>query len=200
MKGVKNVVKNRVLFCNIAYMKYYSGITETDTPINGGRYVNEENDAMEKYNFLVCSDGLCRGFVETSHSNGYKAKYSKPRRIRIERIDGEFKNKEAVDGVTVIFFAKAPKGEHIVVGWYENATVYRERRRYQGREYNITAKAIGCKLIDWKNRNYVVPKGPMQKKKYGVGAGQSNIWYADKTQLDKEFVKKTLEYINNLSV
>ena len=51
------------------------------------------------------------------HSNGYKAKYSKPRRIRIERIDGEFKNKEAVDGVTVIFFAKAPKGEHIVVGW-----------------------------------------------------------------------------------
>ena len=98
MKGVKNVVKNRVLFCNIAYMKYYSGITETDTPINGGRYVNEENDAMEKYNFLVCSDGLCRGFVETSHSNGYKAKYSKPRRIRIERIDGEFKNKEAVDG------------------------------------------------------------------------------------------------------
>lgn len=192
--------ENRVLFCNVAYMKYYSGITETDTPINGGRYVIEENDATEKYNFLVCSDGLCRGFVETSHSNGYKATDSKPRRIRIERIDGEFKNREAINGVTVIFFAKAPKGEHAVVGWYENATVYRERRRHQGREYNLTAKAIDCKLVDWKNRNFIIPKGPKQKKIYGVGAGQNNIWYANKTQLDREFVEKTLEYLHKVSI
>lgn len=181
-------------------MKYYKGITENDIPINGGKYVDEELDATEKYNFLVCSDGYCRGFVETSHSNGYKDRDSKPKKLKIERIDNAFKNKDSIDGVMVIFFAKPDKGEHIIVGWYENATVYRERQWYKGREYNLVADARDCKLIDYDSRWFIIPKGPKQKKKYGVGAGQSNVWYADKSNLDSEFVEKVLNYIDELNM
>ena len=195
-KGEFDLSKRRVLFCNVAYMKYYIGITEDDFPINGGKYVNEEFDATEKYNFFECSDGYCRGFVETSHINGYKAKDSEPRKLKIERIDSAYKNKDSINGVTVIFFAKPDKGEHVIVGWYENATVYRERQYYNGREYNIIAKYRDCNLIKHFDRNFVIPKGPKQKKKYGVGAGQSNIWYADKNELDREFVEKVINYIN----
>lgn len=42
----------RILFCNIAYMKYYKGIFRgIDEPRYGGEYVLRENDAAEKYNF-----------------------------------------------------------------------------------------------------------------------------------------------------
>ena len=173
--------ERRVLFCNIAYMKYYSGITKEDMPVNGGRYVREESDAMEKYNFLPCDDGLCRGYVEVSHVNGYKAKDGRPKRIGI-------------------FFAKPDKGEHVIVGWYENATVYRNYQLYKGRFYNIAAKADDCKLIEYNNRNFIIPKGPKDNKRYGFSAGQSNIWYADRTDAEKEFREKVLKYIHKLDM
>lgn len=41
-----------IIFCNIAYMKYYKGIIDgVDEPVNGGAYVQETNDAHEAYNF-----------------------------------------------------------------------------------------------------------------------------------------------------
>ena len=192
--------ERRVLFCNIAYMKYYRGITKEDMPVNGGRYVREESDAMEKYNFLSCDDGLCRGYVEVSHVNGYKAKDGRPKRIGIERIDNNFKDKDAIDGMIVIFFAKPDKGEHVIVGWYENATVYRNYQLYKGRFYNIAAKADDCKLIEYNNRNFIIPKGPKDNKRYGFSAGQSNIWYADRTDAEKEFREKVLKYIHKLDM
>ena len=41
-----------VVFCNIAWMKNYRGITDEDQPYNGGSFVKENNDAMEQINFL----------------------------------------------------------------------------------------------------------------------------------------------------
>ena len=41
-----------VVFCNIAWMKNYRGITDEDQPYNGGSFVKENNDAMERINFL----------------------------------------------------------------------------------------------------------------------------------------------------
>ena len=40
-----------VIFCNIAWMEYYMGITDSDKPRNGGSWVGESNDAMESRNF-----------------------------------------------------------------------------------------------------------------------------------------------------
>lgn len=43
----------RILFCNIAYMKYYKGIIRAiDEPRYGGEYVLRENDAAE--NITLC--------------------------------------------------------------------------------------------------------------------------------------------------
>ena len=41
-----------IIFCNIAYMKFYRGVVEgVDEPVNGGQYVKENNDGGECYNF-----------------------------------------------------------------------------------------------------------------------------------------------------
>lgn len=41
----------KILFCNIARMKYYKGIIPgVDTPQFGGDYVKRTGDAYEKYN------------------------------------------------------------------------------------------------------------------------------------------------------
>ena len=40
-----------VVFCNIAWMKNYRGITDEDQPYNGGSFVKENNDAMEQKKF-----------------------------------------------------------------------------------------------------------------------------------------------------
>ena len=64
-------IKMRILFCNIAWMKEYRGITEEDTAVNGGSYVNETNDANEAYNFdrVIFDDDkdkipYCLGFLK----------------------------------------------------------------------------------------------------------------------------------------
>ena len=67
----------RILFCNIARMKYYKGIVPgTDEPKFGGAYVAQTGDASEKYNFapIQAEDGeCCLGTVETSCTlNGWK--------------------------------------------------------------------------------------------------------------------------------
>ena len=118
-----------IIFCNIAYMKYYKGIIDgVDEPVNGGAYVKENNDAHEAYNF-DCFRGegdetdFCIGFVMLAQS--LKNKTSQ---LHIEKIDGceLSKNEESVDGVTVVWCAKSDKIDGMrVVGWYKDATVYR---------------------------------------------------------------------------
>lgn len=63
-----------IIFCNIAYMKYYKGIIDgVDEPVNGGAYVQETNDAHEAYNFdFFRGEGdetdFCIGFVMLAQS------------------------------------------------------------------------------------------------------------------------------------
>ena len=40
----------KVVFCEIAWMKYYSGVSEDDQPVNGGKYVKENKE--EKFIIL----------------------------------------------------------------------------------------------------------------------------------------------------
>ena len=42
----------KVLFCNIAWMRWYKGvIPNVDVPVNGGSFVNENQDGSECDNF-----------------------------------------------------------------------------------------------------------------------------------------------------
>lgn len=37
----------KILFCNIAWMKKYRGVTDHDIPVNGGSYVDEQEMLMK---------------------------------------------------------------------------------------------------------------------------------------------------------
>ena len=51
MNGVRGERFMNILFCNIAWMKHYEGITEEDKPRDGGSYVTENGNAYESNNF-----------------------------------------------------------------------------------------------------------------------------------------------------
>ena len=78
----------RILFCNIAWMEKYKGVTDDDIPVNGGSYVDTTKDAHEAYNFdSVRFDeeeevNYCLGFFETKSTNG-----SCKNQLHIEKID-----------------------------------------------------------------------------------------------------------------
>ena len=61
------------------------------------------------------------------------------------------------------------------MGWYKDATVYRGREMYQGRQFNIQTLPENAYLIGEKERTFTVPRA----RSAGYGFGQSNIWYAN---------------------
>lgn len=193
-----------IIFCNIAYMKYYKGIIKgIDEPVNGGAYVKKNNDAHEAYNF-DCFRGegdetdFCIGFVMLAQS--LKNKTSQ---LHIEKINGcqLSKNEESVDGVTIVWCAKPDNiyGRR-VVGWYKDATVYRcpqyEFRNELEQEFNFIAKKENCVLLPEKERlssKWIVPSSGHNG--YDFGFGRSNLWYAQGTENNSRLKR----YIERLS-
>lgn len=176
----------KVLFCNIAWMKFYNGITEDDKPINGGAFVSENNEGGECWNFHPYEDGELAGYVSSS--------------INIKRLmNTSNKNDESdsLDNILVIWVAKDPGtgGGNFIVGWYKNATVYNE---YfcdgDDRYFNITARIEDCILLPRNMRHKKVPRAGSGGNAFGMG--QSNIWYAEKENA-KKFVGNMIDYINS---
>lgn len=188
----------RVLFCNISYMKEYKGITDNDVPINGGKFVDENANAWEKYNFMPLFEGMTKGFVEPGFTKGGYDNGGRQRQIHIEKIDPNYKNENTIPDVTVIMCSKSPiVGKTVVVGWYDNATVYRkvEVGNYYGRDYWCTfmTKNEDAHLIPENLRDFVIPRAASE----GVGFGQSNIWYAKKPE-EQDIVSRVLTYLKNV--
>ena len=184
----------RVLFCNIAYLPYYDTKLDTVEPQNGGSYVLNEGDALEKHNFEICADGQCRGFVETKHRKGYKEGLllNEYNQMRIENIDSLAKNRESIGNVLVVFCAKPKDGHSVIVGWYKNATVYRHRPSYNGRAYNLCAQKEDCVLLPEHKRTFKAPRAKMD----GFGFGRSNLWYAP-GEKGRDYVEKVFDYIDS---
>lgn len=183
-----------ILFCNIAYMQYYDFEIIRETPKHGGLYVLETGDALEKMNFHVCGDSKVRGFVETKYRDSYVSG-KKPSQLRIEHIDSGYIKSEKIDGVTVVFCAHSDiQKKSVIVGWYKNATVFRNRCLYKGRQFNIECNMSDAFLLDENKRNFIIPRAT----KDGIGFGQSNLWYA-KDEKSAAFVQTVLEYIETES-
>ena len=192
-----------IIFARIASMNYYKGINNNDQPENGGAFVRETNLAHECHNFDVVKfdDGKeeCWGFVQLI--GGSK---NNELQIKIENIVGceGYKKEEWVNGVTVVWCAKANGSKNLrVVGFYKNATVF---RHYQSEDFsddytqyfNFAAEKKDCVLLPYHERfnngAWYVPTS--HKNNYDFGFGRSSIWYAGSKTEDK----KEIEYVENM--
>lgn len=164
-------------------MDRYQGIAG-DSIQRGGSY-NNDSVGHEVCNFNKVGKKVY-GYVQPTG------------RLNIEKL-GAAKSDESVNGVTVVWTAGPESGGTAVVGWYNNATVYREHQRIPKptkcqlengvNTYLISASASDARLLDVRERSFMIPRAVKG------GIGQSNIWYADKPE-SAELVDRVLLFID----
>jgi hypothetical protein len=169
-KTKETFVPRPLLFCNVGWMRDYRGLTAMDQIVGGGRYVQIEKRGHEVCNF-VARRGRLYGYVQPVGSQ-----------IRIEKL-GAATDAARIDGVDVVLTAHRPKGDTVIVGWYRDATVYRElqpltaptalHRKNGVDTFRFTAAVRGARLLHPDDRSEAVPRGK-------GGMGQSNVWYAER--------------------
>lgn len=179
-------LSRRMLFCNIGWMANYIG--SDVNKIKGGGSYNNSNIGMEIYNFKPYKGMVC-GFVQPSGKNGS---------IHIEKLGAE-KDDTTIKNVLVIWTAPHPDGGTFIVGWYKNATVFRDSQQMRNHNrkkgfdwYNIVTKDEDADLLPIDDRVFRIPRADGKNK----GIGQSNVWYADSNLL-ADFRKEVIDYIND---
>lgn len=205
---------NKVLFCNIAWMKYYQGTTEDDIPVNGGEFVDKNHDANESLNFLpiILSEDkenertVLLGSYETKATNGVTVNQT-----HIEKIAGCQSLAKALyaKGILVIWCATSPRGENRVVGWYKNATVYRHYEAIPidcedgstfDRVFNVTCNIEDAVLLPEAERKKSEWRVPRKNGKNDVRFGffRANVWYASEPEAE-DYVKNLVSNINGFT-
>lgn len=192
---IKKLNRGKMIVCRVAYMDEYKGISKSDKPTNGGQHVKDTGHAEEAFNFYNIR-GNCYGFVETKHT-----KTGENKRLTLENIDESFKGKEIGENVKAVFVALNPETKKtVVVGWYDNANVYRNRQYHKinkiEHQYNIVCDYEDAHLIKEGKRVFEIPNAAVAGNKYGIG--QSNIWYIQKHKEARKFEDKLLEYLENV--
>lgn len=129
-----------IILCRVVWAETYSDRNEE---IYAAKMTNPHlhSYANERLNFAN-EDGHVYGFVERNES-----------KIALEKL-GASKNASEIDGVTVIWFA-SPRGDNRprIVGWYENATAYRDAQNpphgshREGWQYSFKAKYKDAHLV-----------------------------------------------------
>jgi len=194
---------DKMVFFNVAWMKRYQGLVR-DTPVNGGIYVEQYGFGGEIFNFQHFRDKMY-GFVETGRIP--------PRRINITKL-GARRMDRSVSDVLVIWVARHPYTKKtLVVGWYENATVYKARQTPpanshrkqpdgQYAPYCVEAEKKNCLLIPEEMRDFQVLRAMELMKakiapgnlRHAGGIGQSNVYYAQ-DWYGNQVKPRVLEYV-----
>ncbi len=152
-----------ILICRVAWMPGYQ--SDNEPAKGGGSYVNEGNVPHESRNFLPVGDTYY-GYVKNRG------------KININRL-GAQNGDESISGVSVVFCAEEPKsGAFLVIGWYSDATVYREpieRPEQDPLGRQVYFKAAEATPIGKAERCFPIPR--VQDRGPFGGVGQRNIWY-----------------------
>lgn len=148
-------------------MEKYDGIAN-DSIKRGGSY-NNTAIGHEVCNFTNNQD-IVYGYVQPTGQ------------IKIEKL-GAKKSDDSISDITVVWLAGPESGGTAVVGWYKNATVYRDVQDLTTKTnthvdnkidlYRIKANYSDATLLPIDKRTLMIPRA----KKGGIG--QSNVWYAD---------------------
>jgi len=165
---------------------------------------------MEKYDGLA-GDSLERGGKYNLHSVGHEVcNFTKNRgfvygyvqpvgeAINIDKL-GASRNDEKIEGVTVVWTAGPTSGGTVVVGWYEDATVYRSlqpiprpnaiQRKNGVETYRVKALWERSVLLPVSNRHLLIPRAVKG------GIGQSNVWFAAQKE-SEQIVRRVIKLIN----
>lgn len=177
-----------ILFCNIGWMDKYNGILG-DSIKNGGRY-NKHAVGHEVCNFTN-NKGTVYGYVQPVGDS-----------IKIERL-GASKGDKKINGVTVVWTASPETGGTVVVGWYEDAIVFRDlqpieephvRQKKSGvASYRVSAPFNKATLLPIEQRELIIPRAVKG------GIGKSNVWFADKAESQK-IVSQVWDFIKTRSI
>ena len=173
--------RSKMIFFNTAWMEKYNGNWTVDVPENGGSFIDDNGWGGEVYNFQPYN-GMLYGYVEP----GVVERNGRQRRINISRLGRPaIRNLSCLAGVLVVWVATPKGGRPLLVGWYENATVYRNAQippvesgralpeHHNPGEYFASAKKQDCVLIPPEDRTLQFPR-----KCEGL-FGRSNICYAE---------------------
>jgi 5-methylcytosine-specific restriction protein A len=158
----------KVMLCRVVWAEKYNSKKEKIFAANM-RYPAAHGFAHEQLNFAV-EDGATYGYVE-----------NRGQKIDIQKL-GADADAEAVDGVIVIFCAlDEPSMKLRVVGWYEDATVYKMQQRpkkgsiRQSWKYYFRASSHDAHLIPATSRDLEVPS--KQKRTDKGFIGQRSVFY-----------------------
>lgn len=133
----------KMIFLNVGWMKNYKGL-KNDSLKHGGKNPEKLGYGGEIFNFLPYK--------------GYMFGYVQPPKdlINFERL-GASEQDDLITKVLAIWTAKSPNRGTVIVGWFKNATVYREwqpppknsKRTYKREQmgYYIKAKEKNCNLL-----------------------------------------------------
>ena len=147
-----------MLFCNIARMESYRGRTNVDVPQGGG----DNREKAEVHNF----------HPHGGHVYGYVAAVAHT--INLEKLGAKDKDQLSVDGVDVIWTAPSTDRGRDVVGWYRNATVFRDLQKYKRGPYHAKASRTDYVLLPPNKRTLNIASA--RDKAGGFGR---NVWYAE---------------------
>lgn len=182
----------RILFCNIAWLKSYTGVSDEDKlgETRAG-HVSKNNENYESYNFQDY-DGKCYGYVSNRGES-----------LHLEKFEDVTAEADSVDNVLVIWVSKQIKtGKYVIVGWYKNATLNKypqERYSYGGigRDlyFSIEALSKDCYLLPEEERKFEITRAAVIGKDLGIG--QSNIWYAESGYAKTMIIPGVLEFMES---
>ena len=184
-----------LIVCNIGWMRRYQGLkNKPDDITGGGAYVTQNKRGHEVCNFLRCKDGKTYGHVET-------IKGKTDREIKLQNLDPKAIG-TSLNKIDVVWIATNPKvGGRTVVGWYRNATLYRNRRSFGGRppseqhsaddlmDYRISAKNEDVTLVPFEYRGR--PEFSLGRGEGWIG--QANWWFPERQTSDE-----VQEFLRNL--
>jgi len=161
-----------LLVCRSPWMDVYRGVTDDDP--------DPDLSKGECWNFLEMPDGCCYGYAEITRFGN----------LAINKLGARDQDTK-IDGVLVVFAATNPDDNRfVVVGWYTNATVYRETFRIgdlgfcrPGRDGDVVNSWVRFKtndatLISADDRCFQMPRANDPQPNGGFGGiGNAGVWY-----------------------
>lgn len=166
---------NKILLVRIAWMKYYEGRAHIDEPRSGAKYILENKTGGEQYNFKN-QNGIYFGYIPYVGT------------VNIDNLGANPKD-VSISGITVVYCATHPveKGMR-VVGWYNNATVYRHTQFTKNNKmYFVEANPKDIFRIEHDNRLCNIPNT----------FGRSALFYFALHSEKNKTLNKLIKYISS---